>query len=68
MLSPFLPVDVYARSGPVTDSVNVSNQDQDFVFRGRAGIGTEAMASQTVNIFLCCCCSFTDSSTDLDSE
>ena len=29
MLSPFVPVDVYARSGPVTDSVSLSNQDQD---------------------------------------
>ena len=28
MLSPFLPVEVHARNGPVTDSVNVSQQDQ----------------------------------------
>ena len=29
MLFPFLPTAVYARSGTVTASVNVSNQDQD---------------------------------------
>ena len=28
MISPFLPVEVYARSGPVTDSVSVYKQDQ----------------------------------------
>ena len=32
MLLPFLPVDEYATSGPVTDSVNVSNQDHAFCF------------------------------------
>ena len=28
MLSPFLPAEVHARNGPVTDSVNVSQQDE----------------------------------------
>ena len=31
MLSSFLPVDVYASRGPVTDMVTVSNQYQDYV-------------------------------------
>ena len=29
MLSHFLPIDVYAKNGPVTDSISVSNQVQD---------------------------------------
>ena len=34
MLTPFLPVDVYVSNGPVTDSVNVSNQDQELRVEG----------------------------------
>ena len=30
MLSPFLPVDISARRGPVTDNVNMSNPDQNW--------------------------------------
>ena len=29
---PFLSVELYARGGPVTDGVNVSNQEQDSGF------------------------------------
>lgn len=29
VLFPFVPVDIYTRSGPVTDSFNVSNEDQN---------------------------------------
>ena len=55
VLSLFLPVDVYARSGPVTDSVNVANQDQDLVLWGWTGIGdrgSDQSNSQHLSLYI----------------